>query len=173
MWFSPWSGLHYKYIEAAWKVPAFIITHLAGWLNQPKQDIIAGMTECPPLPACQPVKIPLVGLIKLDLIWNEWCGLSCLSGPCVVIFISLSLRRFIFSYIPLRVITLLPSALMRDLWGSVQLKTVLFYLDALKKIVIFSYSDVWKIKTSLYFLCMTSNKHFCTTLVENRSCTLI
>lgn len=91
--------------------PAFIITHLAAWLNQPKQAIIAGVTEWPLLPACPPVKVPLVGLIKPDLIWNEWCGLPCLSRPRALIFIthslSHSLRHFICSCFPLWVESLL------------------------------------------------------------------
>lgn len=94
MWCSSWTSLHYKYMAATWIEPAFSIIHLAAWLSHPKQDIIA--VHALLLPACQPVKVPLVGLIKLDLIWNDQCGLS---RPRVVIFISL--KYFIFSYTPL------------------------------------------------------------------------
>lgn len=94
MWCSSWTSLHYKYMAATWIEPAFSIIHLAAWLSHPKQDIIA--VHALLLPACHPVKVPLVGLIKLDLIWNDQCGLS---RPRVVIFISL--KYFIFSYTPL------------------------------------------------------------------------
>lgn len=124
MWCSSWTSLHYKYIAATWIEPAFNIIHLAAWLSQPKQDIIA--INALLLPACQPVKVPLVGLIKLDLIWNERCSLPCLSRPRVVIFISHSLSQIfhLFIYPSLHwVIAQLPSIFMK-MWGSVQSKNI-------------------------------------------------
>lgn len=63
-----WTSLHSKYTEATWIEAAFNIIHLAA-----KRDIIA--VNALLFPVCQPGKVLLVGLIMLDLIWNEWCRL--------------------------------------------------------------------------------------------------
>lgn len=162
--FSSWTSLHYKYTAAARGEPAFIIIiiiRLAARLNHPKRGVIAGTSECPLLPACQPVEVPLVGLIRLDLISNEQCGPPRLLRPRVVIFISHSLSQiFHLIYPSLRWgIASLPSAFMM-IWGSIWTKIVLFCVH------LYNIQHVWKMLT-FCFLCFDSNKHVCTALAGN------
>lgn len=115
----------------------------------------------------------------LDLIWNEWCGLPCLSRPCVVIFISLSQTFHLFVYTSLRYyfaafsLNERPVRICPTQNSAILCRTFeeMCHIQLLSHF--YTLQDVWKMQTSFCFLYINNNKHFCTTLVENRSCLLI